>query len=210
MGDFSEDLKKSNIIFVIGGPGSGKGTQCNKLAEKYGFTHLSTEDLLQREMSSSTERSKIIRVAMESGKLVPGDIITELLKEAIVANMEDTKGFLIDGYPQNVKQGEEFEHQIGEPSLVLCMDCSSKTMSSRLLKRSQSSQCLDDNAEIIMKRIETYYEENEPVIIYYENKIPLFKINADGTPEEVFLEACSSIDTFLEKERTASFSVHTV
>ncbi|XP_066481554.1 adenylate kinase isoenzyme 5 [Tiliqua scincoides] len=208
VGDFTEDLKK-NIIFVLGGPGSGKGTQCEKLAQKYGFTHLSTEELLCHEMSSLSERSKIIREAMESGKLVPGDIVTQLLKEAIVANSGDTTGFLIDGYPQELKQGEDFESQIGEPSLVLCLDCSSKTMSSRLLKG--SSQCLDDNTEAIMKRLETYYQVTEPVITYYENKIPLFKINAEGTPEEVFLEACSTVDTFLEKTGTVpSLSMHTV
>nr|XP_060629738.1 adenylate kinase isoenzyme 5 [Anolis sagrei ordinatus] len=202
--DFVEDPKKSYIIFVIGGPGSGKGTQCEKLAQKYGFTHLSTEELIQREMSSLAERSKILKDAMETGKLVPGDIILELLKEAVLANMGDTTGFLIDGFPQEMKQAEEFESQVGEPSLMLCMDCSSKTMSSRLLKRSQSSQCLDDDdAETTMKLIETYYESAEPVIMYYENRIPLFKINAEGTPEEVFLEACTSIDAFLKKEGSA-------
>ncbi|KAJ6662608.1 hypothetical protein lerEdw1_011745, partial [Lerista edwardsae] len=195
------------------GPGSGKGTQCDKLAQKYGFTHLSIEDLLRREMSSLSERSKTIKEAMESGELVPGleddsfrhagaastgdderstvsvlgteqnlyssiqEIVTELLKEAIASNLGETAGFLIDGYPQELKQGEDFESQIGEPSLVLCMDCSSKTMSSRLLKRSQSSQCLDDNAEAIMKCIETYYQVTEPVIAYYESKVPLFKVN---------------------------------
>ncbi|XP_054835171.1 adenylate kinase isoenzyme 5 isoform X1 [Eublepharis macularius] len=210
MGDFSKGLKKSNIFFIVGGPGSGKGTQCKKLAQKYGFTHLSTEDLLQHEISSLSERSKTIRDIMESGEVVPGDIIIELLKEEMDASLEDTKGFLIDGYPQEMKQGEEFEGQIGEPSLVLCLDCSSKTMSSRLLKQSQSNQCLMDNAEVIMKRIESYYQMAEPLITYYENKIPVFKINAEGTPEEVFLEACSSVNIFLKQEETASvLSRHT-
>ncbi|XP_042317519.1 adenylate kinase isoenzyme 5 [Sceloporus undulatus] len=209
--DFVEDLKKSHIIFVVGGPGSGKGTQCEKLAQKYGFTYLSTEELIQREMSSLTERSKIIQDTMETGKLVPGDIVMELLKEAILPNMGDTIGFLVDGFPLEMKQAEEFENQVGDPSLLLCMDCSSKTMSSRLLKRSQSSQCLDDNAEAIVKLIETYYQSAEPVIMYYENRIPVFKINAEGTPEEVFFEACTSIDAFLKKEGSASpLSVDTV
>ncbi|KAH0618488.1 hypothetical protein JD844_017744 [Phrynosoma platyrhinos] len=163
------------ILFVLtceGGPGSGKGTQCEKLAQKYGFTYLSMEELIQHEMSSLTERSKIIRDTMETGELIPG---------------------------------------VGDPSFLLCMDCSSKTMSSRLLKKSQSNQCLDDNAEAIMKLIETYYQSAEPVMMYYENRIPVFKINAEGTPEEVFLEACSSIDAFLKKEGSASpLSVDTV
>ncbi|XP_048352829.1 adenylate kinase isoenzyme 5 [Sphaerodactylus townsendi] len=210
MRDFSKDMKRSSIIFVVGGPGSGKGTQCKKLAQKYGFIHLPTEDLLRHEISLLSERSKTIRDIMESGKVVPGDIVMELLKEAMDANLGDTKVFLIDGYPLEVKQGEEFQSQIGEPSLMLCMDCSSETMSSRLLKQSQSNQCLVDNAEVIMKRIESYYQTTDPMIGYYENKIPVFKINAEGTPEEVFLEACSSVNLFLKQEETASsLSLHT-
>ncbi|KAM9129837.1 adenylate kinase isoenzyme 5 [Pangshura tecta] len=198
-GDFTEDLRKSNIIFVVGGPGSGKGTQCEQLAQKYGFTHLSTGDLLRRELTSSSERSKLIKDIMECGELVPGDIVLALLKEAMSASLGDTKGFLIDGYPWDMKQGEEFECKIGEPKLVLCLDCSTETMSSRLLKR---SQCTDD-AEAVMKRIDTYYQATEPMIAYYENKTQLCKINAEGTAEEVFLQVCTSVDSFLKKEEEA-------
>uniref|UniRef100_A0A674IPV5 Uncharacterized protein n=1 Tax=Terrapene triunguis TaxID=2587831 RepID=A0A674IPV5_9SAUR len=155
------------------GPGSGKGTQCEQLAQKYGFTHLSTGDLLRRELTSSSERSKLIKDIMECGELVPGDIVLALLKEAMIARLGDTKGFLIDGYPWEVKQGEEFECKIGEPKLVLCLDCSTETMSSRLLKR---SQCTAD-AEAVMKRMATYYQATEPVIAYYEKKTQLCKVN---------------------------------
>uniref|UniRef100_A0A674IPJ5 Uncharacterized protein n=1 Tax=Terrapene triunguis TaxID=2587831 RepID=A0A674IPJ5_9SAUR len=106
----------------------------------------------------------------------------------MIARLGDTKGFLIDGYPWEVKQGEEFECKIGEPKLVLCLDCSTETMSSRLLKR---SQCTAD-AEAVMKRMATYYQATEPVIAYYEKKTQLCKINAEGTPEEVFLQVCTS------------------
>ncbi|XP_039341955.1 adenylate kinase isoenzyme 5 [Mauremys reevesii] len=198
-GDFTEDLRKSNIIFVVGGPGSGKGTQCEQLAQKYGFTHLSTGDLLRRELTSSSERSKLIKDIMECGELVPGDIVLALLKEAMIASLGDTKGFLIDGYPWDVKQGEEFECKIGEPKLVLYLDCSTETMSSRLLKR---SQCTDD-AEAVMKRIDTYYQATKPMIAYYEKKTQLCKINAEGTAEEVFLQVCTSVDSFLKKEEEA-------
>uniref|UniRef100_A0A452HAN7 Uncharacterized protein n=1 Tax=Gopherus agassizii TaxID=38772 RepID=A0A452HAN7_9SAUR len=157
----------------VSGPGSGKGTQCEQLAQKYGFTRLSTGDLLQRELTSSSERSKLIKDIMECGELVPGDIVLALLKEAMIASLGDTKGFLIDGYPRDVKQGEEFECKIGEPKLVLYLDCSTETMSSRLLKR---SQCTDD-AEAVMKRIDTYYQATEPMIAYYEKKTQLCKVN---------------------------------
>ncbi|XP_020650346.3 adenylate kinase isoenzyme 5 isoform X2 [Pogona vitticeps] len=209
--DFSEGLQKSHIFFIVGGPGSGKGTLCEKLAQKYGFQHLSAEELMRREMPSLMERSKTIRDTIESGELVPEDVVVELLKEAMFASAGDTKGFLMDGFPQELKQGEEFESQIGEPSLVLCLDCSSATMSSRLLEGSQSSQGLDNSAEAITKRIEDYYQANEPVVAYYKNRIPLFKVNAEGTPEEVFLGTCAVIDVFLKKEGTGSpLLAHTV
>ncbi|EPQ11289.1 Adenylate kinase isoenzyme 5 [Myotis brandtii] len=107
-GGFMEDLRKCKIIFMIGGPGSGKGTQCAKLVEKYGFTHLSTGELLRHELSSDSERSKLIRDTMERGDLVPSGVLLELLREAMAASLGHTTGFLIDGYPREVKQGEEF------------------------------------------------------------------------------------------------------
>ncbi|XP_043316865.1 adenylate kinase isoenzyme 5 isoform X2 [Cervus canadensis] len=178
-----------------GGPGSGKGTQCGKLVEKYGFTHLSTGELLRKELSSESERSKLIRGIMERGELVPSGIILELLKETMVASLSNTKGFLIDGYPREVKQGEEFGRRIGDPHLVICMDCSADTMTNRLLQRSRSSPQADDNTTTIAKRLETYYRASIPVVAYYETKTQLHKINAEGTPEEVFLQLCTAIDS---------------
>ncbi|XP_030180127.1 adenylate kinase isoenzyme 5 isoform X1 [Lynx canadensis] len=195
MGGFMEDLRKCKIIFMIGGPGSGKGTQCEKLVEKYGFTHLSTGELLRNELSSESERSKLIRDIMERGDLVPSRIILELLKEAMLASLSDTKGFLIDGYPQEVKQGEEFGRRIGDPHLVICMDCSADTMTNRLLQRNQSSPLVENNTTTIAKRLETYYRASIPVIAYYETKTQLHKVNAEGTPEEVFLQLCTAIDS---------------
>ncbi|KAG3283405.1 adenylate kinase isoenzyme 5 isoform X4 [Ictidomys tridecemlineatus] len=195
MGGFIEDLRKCKIIFMMGGPGSGKGTQCEKLVEKYGFTHLSTGELLRKELASTSERSKLIRDIMERGDLVPSGIVLELLKEAMVASLSNTKGFLIDGYPREVKQGQEFGRRIRDPHLVICMDCSADTMTNRLLQRSQSSPHMDNASKTIAKRLETYYRASIPVIAYYETKTQLRKINAEGTPEEVFLQLCTAIDS---------------
>ncbi|XP_034357096.1 adenylate kinase isoenzyme 5 isoform X1 [Arvicanthis niloticus] len=195
VGGFMEDLRKCKIIFLMGGPGSGKGTQCEKLAEKYGFTHLSTGELLRRELTSESERSKLIRDIMERGDLVPSGVVLELLKESMVASLGNTKGFLIDGYPREVKQGEEFGRRIGEPHLVICMECSADTMTDRLLQRSQGSQHGDDSAKSIAKRLEAYHRAAIPVIAYYETKTQLQKVNAEGTPDQVFLQLCTAIDS---------------
>ncbi|XP_076966235.1 adenylate kinase isoenzyme 5 isoform X2 [Callospermophilus lateralis] len=191
-------IQASIISPSDGGPGSGKGTQCEKLVEKYGFTHLSTGELLRQELASTSERSKLIRDIMERGDLVPSGIVLELLKEAMVASLSNTKGFLIDGYPREVKQGQEFGRRIRDPHLVICMDCSADTMTNRLLQRSQSSPRMDDASKTIAKRLETYYRASIPVIAYYETKTQLRKviqINAEGTPEEVFLQLCTAIDS---------------
>ncbi|NXR09290.1 KAD5 kinase, partial [Semnornis frantzii] len=103
------------------------------------------------------------------------DIVLELLKEAMVSKLGDTKGFLINGYPQDLKEAEEFESKIGEPKLVFCLDCSAETMSSRLLLGNESSQH-SDNTETIKERIESYYQAAKPVTAYYERKTQLCKV----------------------------------
>ncbi|XP_052034889.1 adenylate kinase isoenzyme 5 isoform X2 [Apodemus sylvaticus] len=175
VGGLMEELRKCKIIFLMGGPGSGKGTQGQKLAEKYGFTHLSTGELLRRELSSESERSKLIRDVMERGDLVPSGVVLELLKEAMVASLGYTKGFLIDGYPREVKQGEEFGRRIRDPHLVIRMDCSADTMTNRLLQRSQGSHHGEGRAQSIAKRLEAYHRASIPVITYYETKTQLRK-----------------------------------
>ncbi|XP_043860356.1 adenylate kinase isoenzyme 5 isoform X2 [Dromiciops gliroides] len=191
MEDFAEDLKKFKIIFVIGGPGSGKGTQCEKLVQKYGLTHICTPELLRGELAAATGKGLLMREHLERGEPAPPGIVLGLLKEAVAAHLGgDTRGFLIEGYPQEVKQGQEFERRIGEPHLVICMECSADTMTSRLLQRNQ-----DDRPEAIPKRIQAYYQASVAVTAHYEKKARLYKINAEGSAEEVFLHICAAVDS---------------
>uniref|UniRef100_A0A8C5MW52 Adenylate kinase 1 n=1 Tax=Leptobrachium leishanense TaxID=445787 RepID=A0A8C5MW52_9ANUR len=166
----AEKLKNSKIIFVVGGPGSGKGTQCDRIVKQYGYTHLSTGDLLRAEVSSGSDRGKTLSAIMERGELVPLDTVLDMLRDAMVAKAAVSKGFLIDGYPREVKQGEEFEKKIGAPSLLLYVDAGSDTMVKRLVKRGETSGRADDNEETIKKRLETYYKATEPVIALYEGR----------------------------------------
>ncbi|KAB0406877.1 hypothetical protein E2I00_002006, partial [Balaenoptera physalus] len=163
LGRMEEKLKKTKIIFVVGGPGSGKGTQCEKIVQKYGYTHLSTGDLLRAE-----------------------DTVLDMLRDAMVAKVDTSKGFLIDGYPREVRQGEEFERRIGHPTLLLYVDAGPETMTKRLLKRGETSGRVDDNEETIKKRLETYYKATEPVIAFYEKRGIIRKVNAEGSVDSVF------------------------
>ncbi|XP_048821824.1 adenylate kinase isoenzyme 1 isoform X2 [Lagopus muta] len=190
----TEKLKHHKIIFVVGGPGSGKGTQCEKIVHKYGYTHLSTGDLLRAEVGSGSERGKKLQAIMEKGELVPLDTVLDMLRDAMLAKADTSKGFLIDGYPREVKQGEEFEKKIGPPTLLLYVDAGKETMVKRLLKRGETSGRVDDNEETIKKRLETYYKATEPVIAFYKGRGIVRQLNAEGTVDEVFQQVCSYLD----------------
>ncbi|XP_069626815.1 adenylate kinase isoenzyme 1 isoform X1 [Haliaeetus albicilla] len=191
----TEKLKHHKIIFVVGGPGSGKGTQCEKIVQKYGYTHLSTGDLLRAEVSSGSDRGKKLQAIMEKGELVPLDTVLDMLRDAMVAKADVSKGFLIDGYPREVKQGEEFEKKIAPPTLLLYVDAGKETMVKRLLKRGETSGRVDDNEETIKKRLETYYKATEPVIAFYKSRGIVRQLNAEGSVEEVFQQVCSHLDS---------------
>lgn len=105
-------LQHAKVIFIVGGPGSGKGTQCERIANKYGYTHLSSGDLLREEVKSGSERGKELNEMMQKGILVSNQIVLDMIKEAMLDKVDSSKGFLIDGYPREVDQGMEFEKQV--------------------------------------------------------------------------------------------------
>lgn len=190
------ELSKTKIIFVLGGPGSGKGTQCDKIVSTYGFTHLSTGDLLRDEVSSGSERGKQLTQIMERGELVPLDVVLTLLKEAMLKKASTSKGFLIDGYPRELDQGKKFEADVAPVSCVLYFEVSDATMKSRLLKRAETSGRVDDNEETIVKRLKTFHDLTTPVVDYYGQQNKVCTIHAEGTIDEIF----SHVKTFLDKQ----------
>ena len=107
----SKILEFKNIVFVLGGPGSGKGTQCDKIVEKYGFCHLSSGDLLREEVASGSARGKELQEIMTKGNLVPLETVLAMIKDKMFAN-QDASGFLIDGYPRELDQGKKFEETV--------------------------------------------------------------------------------------------------
>merc|ERR1712158_293400 len=181
-------LTKANlpVIWVLGGPGCGKGTQCDKIVAKYGYTHLSSGDLLREEVKSGPDRGKTLNAMMEKGDLVPLFVVLDLLAEAMLAKLSGSKGFLIDGYPREVSQGEEFEKEICPCSKILYFEVSDETMTERLLKRGQSSGRVDDNVETIKKRLNTFHQHSEPVMDHYAAKCA--KIPAERSVDEIFAD----------------------
>jgi len=180
------------VIFVLGGPGCGKGTQCERIVAKYGYTHLSSGDLLRDEVQSGSDRGKHLNAIMEKGDLVPLEDVLELLAEAMLAKVSSSKGFLIDGYPREQAQGVQFEESILPCTWVLYFDVPDDTMVERLLHRAKTSGRVDDNEETIKKRLATFHKHSEPVIQYYKNKCS--SILATSSPDAVFAEVQKALD----------------
>ncbi|XP_013147108.1 PREDICTED: adenylate kinase isoenzyme 1 isoform X1 [Papilio polytes] len=186
------DTTKTPIVWVLGGPGSGKGTQCERIIAKYGFTHLSTGDLLRAEVKSGSERAKCLTSVMERGELVPNDTVLELLREAMIARAADSKGFLIDGYPREKSQGIAFEKSIAPVTVILYFEASCETLTKRLLGRAASSGRADDNENTIKLRLKTFLDNNDLVLAQYPEK--LRRINAEATVDSIFSEVQKVLD----------------
>ena len=186
------ELQGKNIVFVLGGPGSGKGTQCDKIVAKYGFYHLSTGDLLREELVSGSARADELKDIMAKGELVSMDTVLELVKEAMIKN-KDCKGFLIDGFPRDVPQGEKFEREIEACKFILYFECSNEEMTKRLLERAKTSGRVDDNEETIKKRLKTFEDQTLPVVDKFSDRVK--KISAMGSVDEIFGNVCTALDT---------------
>ncbi|EPS71050.1 hypothetical protein M569_03715, partial [Genlisea aurea] len=179
----SQATKKFTVVFVLGGPGSGKGTQCANIVEHFGFTHLSAGDLLRAEIKSGSENGTMIQNMIKEGKIVPSEVTVGLLQRAMDESGNDK--FLIDGFPRNEENRAAFEAVTGiVPEFVLFFDCTEEEMEKRLLNRNQGRE--DDNLETIRKRFRVYLESTLPVIEHYDSKEKVRKINAGQPVEQVF------------------------
>ncbi|XAR66152.1 Nucleoside-diphosphate kinase [Bertholletia excelsa] len=182
-GQISPRKKPPFIAFVLGGPGSGKGTQCVKIVQAFGFTHLSAGDLLRKEISSKSENGDMIFETIKEGRIVPSEVTVKLIQREIESSKSDK--FLIDGFPRSEENRRAYERIIGEePNIVLFFDCPEKEMVKRILNRNQGR--VDDNIDTVKKRLEVFNALSLPVVSYYSKRGKLYKILAVGTEDEIF------------------------
>ena len=194
-GSIPED---SVIMFVLGGPGCGKGTQCDKIKVAYdGVVHLSAGDLLRAEVASGSAIGDKLAATMKEGKLVPMQVTITLLKNAMIKS--GGKTFLVDGFPRALDQAVCFEKDVMPCKAVLFFDCPEEEMTKRIAHRGLTSGRADDNPETMMKRFKTFVTESLPVKDHYLAQEKCSVISAIATPDEVFVEVQKVLDPLLSK-----------
>jgi len=181
--------QQNKVIFVLGGPGSGKGTQCSKLVKEFDFQHISTGDLLREEQNNNGPNADYIKNTLASGCLVKSDILVELIKCKL--EKFHSKLFLLDGFPRSFENIESWNKIINDkvqPPIVLYFNCSKDTMKKRIMKRAESSGRSDDNEDAINKRLIVFEEQTVPVVEKYKKEDKVIEVNCENESEEVFKE----------------------
>lgn len=182
-------VPKPKVVFVLGGPGSGKGTQCANLVKQYGFIHLSAGDLLRDEVKAGGPNAEMIESIQKEGKLVPSEILVKIIKSRM-ENKENER-FLIDGFPRNQENLDVWNsiiNDIADVKFLLYFTCTLETMEKRLLKRGETSGRSDDNLEAIKKRFETFEQQTKPIAALFETQGKIVKLDAEREVDSIFEE----------------------
>ncbi|KAM4663345.1 adenylate kinase isoenzyme 5-like [Discoglossus pictus] len=196
---FDPNRERPKIIFVIGGPGSGKGTQSTKMASHFGFVCVSVGEILRKQLihhATSDRKWELIAQIISKGELAPPETTIEELKQQFI-NQQDSQGFVVDGFPRDIGQAFTFEEQIGTPDLVIFLACSSQRLRQRLERRSAQQGRPDDNAHAIDRRLETF-KQNLPLIVkYYQDKGLIARFDADREENDIFEDICCAVQGLL-------------
>lgn len=176
-------------IVLFGPPGSGKGTQSEKIIEKYGLKHISTGDLLREEVAAQTELGKQAKAIMDSGELVSDEIVIGMIRNKLEEHKEGA-GFIFDGFPRTVEQARELRKALTDyderVSVMISLEVPREELVKRLLKRGEETGRSDDNLETINNRIDVYNRQTIPVTYYYQKMRKHAAVNGMGSIDEIF------------------------
>lgn len=168
-------MPKPKITFVLGGPGAGKGTQCEMLAAEYGLVHLSAGELLRKEQATGSENGQLIDRYLSEGRIVPVEVSLTLLRREIQSLGQAR--YLIDGFPRNhdnLQGWMKLMQPVCDIENIIFIECSEEEQARRILSRGQTSQRSDDNLSVIQKRFVTFHEETMPVVRHFDENRSTF------------------------------------
>lgn len=190
-------------IVLFGPPGSGKGTQSEKLIAQYGLKHLSTGDLLRSEIAAQTPLGLEAKTIMDKGQLVPDEVVIGMISAALDANPQ-ARGFLFDGFPRTVAQAEALDKLLElkgtQINIMLALEVGEEELVKRLLNRGLTSGRSDDTNETVIRSRITEYESKTAVVAgYYQKAGKVKNIPGVGSIEEIFSRLCTEIDAQMKK-----------
>ena len=191
-------------LILFGPPGSGKGTQSEKLIARYNFRHLSTGDLLRSEIVKKTLLGLEAKKIMDKGELVPDGVVIGMISSALEAN-PNVVGFLFDGFPRTSAQAQALDDLLQLKSLsinvMLALNVREKELIKRLVKRGETSGRPDDNNELVIKtRLSEYHKKTSQVADYYKQTNKVVLVKGEGTVEDIFKRLTKEIDSRLAKK----------
>jgi len=176
-------------IVIFGAPGSGKGTQSDLMKKNYNLTHISTGEVLRREIKNETELGKIAKGFIDKGQLVPDELICDIL-DNFLETINNTKGIIFDGFPRTIPQAEALEKILDkrnmEVSILIDLQVEEEELIKRLLERGRISGRSDDNEETIQSRLKVYHSQTAPLAEHYKKKGKHAPIKGMGSIEDIF------------------------
>ena len=184
-------------IVIFGAPGSGKGTQSDKIIEEFGVEHISTGDVLRAEIKEGTELGKVAAEYINDGKLLPDALIIDILAATLDSKGKDTKGVIFDGFPRTIAQAEAFDEMLtkrGESvSVVVGLEVDDDELVKRIIARGKTSGRADDTEETAKKRLATYYSQTLPLKDFYIAQGKYAKINGVGSIDDIYARISDAI-----------------
>ena len=177
-------------VVILGAPGSGKGTQSEKLINEYGLFHISTGDVLREQIAKGTELGKTADSYISKGQLIPDDLMVDILAHVLDSHEECKKGVIFDGFPRTIAQAEALTRMLAERQaqvdVVLGLEVEEQELIDRLLKRGQVSGRSDDNLETIQKRLDVYHSQTKPLKDFYQEENKYRAIPGMGSIDDIF------------------------
>ena len=186
-------------IVIFGGPGSGKGTQSDKLISHYNLFHISTGDVLRDHIRRGTDLGNTANSYISKGKLIPDDLMVSILEQVLIDNAQAVAdGVIFDGFPRTIPQAKALNEMLqkrgNKVNIVIGLEVPDEELTERLLKRGLESGRSDDNRETITKRLEVYHSQTAPLKAFYQNQGIYAAIKGIGTIDSIFQSIQEAID----------------